>query len=146
VGKQILKNLLAAGKFNVTAISRQESQSTFPENVTVKRGDYTSATFLESALQKQDALIITLSIMTAPDIQTNFIKAAAKAGVPWVFPNEYGNDGASEEVCKNIPILVGKKKYRDLIEELGVSNWVGIASNLWIDFVLTPNFLHHLYQ
>jgi len=75
--------------------------------------------------------------MSAPDIQNNLITAAAKAGVPWILPNEYGNDGLNEEVLRNIPILVGKKKYRDLIEELGVSNWIGIASNLWVDFVRT---------
>lgn len=73
--------------------------------------------------------------MSAPDIQNNFIRAAAKASVPWILPNEYGNDGVNEEVLKNIPILVGKKKYRDLIEDLGVSSWIGIASNLWIDYV-----------
>jgi len=86
-------------------------------------------------LQNQDVLVITLSILTATDIQTNFIKAAARAGVPWILPNEYGNDGENPEVLKNIPILVDKKKYRDLIEELGVSSWIGIASNLWIDYV-----------
>ncbi|KUJ14298.1 NAD(P)-binding protein [Mollisia scopiformis] len=136
VGGQVLKNLLAAGKFEVTAISRQESKATFPSSIAVKKGDYSSSEFLESALQGQDVLILTLAIMTPPDVQTNFIKAAAKAGVPWVLPNEYGNDGASEEVMKNIPILVGKKKYRDLIEGLGVSNWIGIATNMWIDFGL----------
>ena len=135
VGGEIFRNLLERGTFSITAISRQESTATFPPGVTVKKGDYSSSDFLESALQGQDVLVITLSVMTSPDVQTNFIKAAAKAGVPWILPNEFGNDGANEELTKAIPILAGKKKYRDLIEELGKSSWIGIATNLWIDYV-----------
>ena len=127
--------MLERGTFNVTAISRQESTATFPPTVTVKKGDYTSSNFLESALEGQDVLIITLSVMTSPDIQINFIRAAAKARVPWILPNEYGGDGANEELSNAVPILSSKKKYRDLIEELGTSSWIGIACNLWIDFV-----------
>jgi hypothetical protein len=99
------------------------------------KGDFTSSAFLESALYGQDVLIITLSIIAAPDTQTNLIRAAAKARVLYVFPNEYGNDGANEQLTKAIPILAGKKKYRDLIKELGVSKWIGIACNLWIVLV-----------
>lgn len=101
----------------------------------MKKGDYTSSEFLESALQGQDVLIITLHVLTSPDIQTNFIRAAAKAGVPWILPNEYGQDGDNFELSKAVSILASKKRYRDLIEELGVSSWIGIASNLWIDYV-----------
>lgn len=72
---------------------------------------------------------------TPPDVQTKFIHAAAKAQVPWILPNEYGSDGANAELTKAIPILEGKKIYRDLIEELGKSSWIGIATNPWIDFV-----------
>lgn len=127
--------MLEHGAFNVTAISRQESTATFPPGVTLKRGDYTSSEFLESALEGQEVLIITLSVMTSPDIQNNFIWAAAKARVPWILPNEYGGDGANEELTNAVPILASKKKYRNLIEELGTSSWIGIASNLWIDYV-----------
>lgn len=101
----------------------------------MKKGDYASSEFLESALQGQDVLVITLNILTSPDVQGNFIRAAAKAGVPWVLPNEYGQDGDNEELTKAVSILASKKKYRDLIEELGTSNWIGVASNLWIDYV-----------
>lgn len=101
----------------------------------VKQGNYTSSEFLESALQGQDVLIITLHVMTSPEIQSNFIRAAAKAGVPYILPNEYGQDGDNEELTKAISILASKKQYRDLVEELGTSSWIGIASNLWIDYV-----------
>ena len=135
VGSQITKYALETGLFNLTAISREGSTSTFLEGVAVKKGDYASSEFLESALKGQDVLVITLNIMASPDIQTNFIRAAAQAGVPWILPNEYGQDGANEELNKAVSILASKKKYRDLIEELGTSSWIGVGSNLWIDYV-----------
>jgi uncharacterized protein YbjT (DUF2867 family) len=135
VGGAIFKSVLERGILNVTAISREQSTATFPANVTVKKGDYASDAFLESALHGQDALVITLSVMTSPDVQANLIRAAAKVGVPWILPNEYGGDGANEELSNAVGILSSKRKYRAQIEEAGTSSWIGIASNLWIDFV-----------
>jgi uncharacterized protein YbjT (DUF2867 family) len=128
------------GTFNVTALSRQDSTATFAPGVAVKKGDYQSSEFLESALQGQDVLIITLAVTTSPEVQTNLIKAAAKAGVPWILPNEYGQDGANSELSTAVPLLGGKAKYRNQIEELGQSSWIGVASNLWFDFVRTATF------
>lgn len=119
----------------MTALSRQDSTATFAPGVTVKKGDYTSSEFLESALQGQDVLIITLAVTTSPQVQSDLIKAAAKAGVPWILPNEYGPDGANAELGKAVSIVGGKAKYRDEIEALGRSSWIGIACNLWFDFV-----------
>lgn len=33
-----------------------------------------------------------------------------------------------------------KKPYRDLIEELGVSSWIGVVNNPWFDYCLPPGF------
>lgn len=135
VGHEILKSLLQWGTFNVTALSRQDSTATFAPGITVKKGDYKSSEFLESALEGQDVLIITLAVTTSSEVQTDFIKAAAKAGVPWILPNEYGQDGANVNLLNAVPFLGVKAKYRNEIEELGRSSWIGIASNLWFDFV-----------
>ena len=101
----------------------------------MKKGDYSSSDFLESALQGQDVLIITLAVTAAPEVQTVLISAAARAGVPWVLPNEYGGDGENVELCKAVFVLGIKAKYRNQIEELGKSSWIGIASSLWFDYV-----------
>lgn len=130
-----MKSLLDCGTFNVTALSRHDSTATFARGVTVRKGDYKSSEFLESALEGQDVLIITLAMATSPEVQSDLIRAAAKAGVPWILPNEYGQDGANAEVLKAVPFLEGKAKYRDEIEELGRSSWIGIACSLWFDFV-----------
>ncbi len=72
----------------------------------------------------------------SPEVQSNLIKAAAAAHVPWILPNEYGHgDNYEPSVAKAFPPLGIKEKYRREIEELGVSKWIGIASCLWFDFV-----------
>jgi saccharopine dehydrogenase-like NADP-dependent oxidoreductase len=126
------------GTFNVTVLSRQDSTATFAPDVTVKKGDYQSAESLESALKGQDVLIITLAIAASPEVQSHFIKAAAKAGVPWIIPNEYGSDGANAELSNAVPLLGHKENYRKEIEELGTSSWIAIANNPWFDFVRRP--------
>jgi hypothetical protein len=101
----------------------------------VQKGDYTSSEFLESALEGQDVLIMTFSAMAPLDLQTNFIQAAAKVGVPWILPNEYNSDGNNVELANAVGFLAAKRKYRAQIEELGKSSWIGIACNLWFDYV-----------
>jgi len=135
VGSEIAKSLLQCGTFNVTALSRQDSTATFASGVTVKRGDYKSSEFLESALEGQDVLIITLAMDASPEVQSDLIKAAAKAGVPWILPNEYGSDGGNLELSNAVSMLEAKAQYRKEIEELGRSSWIGIACSLWFDFV-----------
>ncbi len=101
----------------------------------MNKGDYKSSRFLELALQGQDVLIITLAGTTPPGIQTDLINAAAKAGVPWILPNDYGQDGANAEPSNAVPWLGAKAKYRNQMEELGRSSWIGITSDLCFDFV-----------
>jgi hypothetical protein len=113
----------------VTVISRQESSATFPSGVTVEKGDYASSEFLESTLDGQDVLIITLATTASPEVKTSFIKATAKAGIPWVFPNTYSIDGASPELCKANFFLLLLAKVHAQIEKLGKSSWIAIANN-----------------
>lgn len=72
----------------MTAITRDESTSSFPAGVKVQRGSYTSDEFLVSALQDQDVFTAILVPMAPKDLQSGLIKAAAAAGVPWILPNE----------------------------------------------------------
>ena len=145
-GSPIVKSLLESGKFNVTAITRSESSSTFPSSVKVHKGSYDSEEFLESALQGQEVFIIVLATTAPTDLQTRLIKAAAAASVSWILPCEFGPDAASEELNKVVAFLASKKYYRDQIEELGKSSWISFNSGLWFDFVCylffsSPNIL-----
>lgn len=88
IGTYMVSALLKTRKHNVTAITRPESTVEAAAGVTVKRVDYSSQDSLVSALQGQDALIITLGASSPNDKQNKLISAAAGAGVPWVFPNQ----------------------------------------------------------
>ena len=101
----------------------------------MKTGDYTDTAFLESALQGQDVLILSFNISTTPNIQNNFIHAAAKAGVPWIIPNEYSSDPLNKRLTDEAQAVASKAQFRDLIEKLGKSAWIGIATGFWLDYV-----------
>ncbi|KAF1847704.1 NAD(P)-binding protein [Cucurbitaria berberidis CBS 394.84] len=134
IGSHTLSALLKTNIHTVTAISRSESNATFPAGVIVKKGDYSDESFLVSALEGQDILILQLGIFSV-DQQTPLIRAAAKAGVPYVLPTEFGSDPYSP-LAKNFPMLIErKKKYRDLVEELGLS-WIAVVNNPWFDWSL----------
>lgn len=102
-GTPILKALVSSKNFTITAITRSDSPSTFPPEVQVTRGDYTDS-FLASALELQDALIIILGVTAPKDLQSRVIKAAAVASVPWILPCEFGPDGASREMMDGLHI------------------------------------------
>lgn len=121
--------LLKTGKHKITAITRADSTSKLPSGIEIKRVDYNDQKSLVEALQGQEVLIITLGIFAAPDQQTKLIQAAAAAKVAWVIPNEFGNDNANPALLKDVPINAGKTHYREEIEKLGVSSWLGICCN-----------------
>lgn len=132
VGSAILTALLATGH-NVNVLSRPESSATFPPDVTVHKGPYDDEAFLTTILKGQEVLILAVSY-TAFEAQTPLIRAAAAAGVPWIVPCEFGSDATNERLSSRFDILDQKRPYRELIEELGVSAWLGVVSNPWFDF------------
>lgn len=135
IGSVTLASLLQKNIHAITAISRAASSAKFPDSVKVQKGDYNDESFLISALQGQDVLILQVSFdPEAMASQITLIKAAAKAGVKWVLPTEFGSDPYAP-LAKEFPILSQKKEYRDLIESLGMS-WIAVANNPWFDWSL----------
>ncbi|KAI8933412.1 hypothetical protein NX059_010027 [Plenodomus lindquistii] len=133
VGTPTLSALRKAAIHTLTVISRTESDATFPSDVNLKKGDYNDEAFLVSALTGQDVLILQLGIF-GTDQQSPLIKAAAKAGVRYILPIEFGSD-IYAPFAKTFHIMSMKKQYRDLIEELGMS-WIAIINNPWFDWSL----------
>ena len=107
-----------------------------PPGITVHKVNYSDPSTLVSALQNQDALIITMGVRAPPDQQTKLIHAAAEAGVKWILPNEFGYDTANEPLCEDIMPGAQKKGFYELIEKLGVSKWVGFVCGFWYEFSL----------
>lgn len=100
--------LLKDGKHVITAITRVDSQSKFPEGVISKIVDYSKPETLVEALQGQDALVITLSGYTPKETELQLINAAGEAGVAWIFPNEWSPDTANEAMVKDVFVFQPK--------------------------------------
>ncbi|OQE43302.1 hypothetical protein PENCOP_c003G06339 [Penicillium coprophilum] len=137
IGSHIAKELLSTQKFQVTALTRPESTSTFPEGILVKKIDYKDQSALVEALKGQDALIITLAGNAEPDHEEKLIKAAAEANVPWVVPNEWGPDSDNEALAKDSILAQAKQKIRRYIESCGKSSWMCLVCGFWYTFSLT---------
>ena len=135
-GGWIVDAILKKGTHKITAITRANSTSKMPHGVEVKHVDYEDQSSLVAALRGQDVLLITLGVMTPPDQQKKLIEAAAVAKVPWVLPNEFGNDNANVAMRNDVFINSAKTEYRELIEKLGVSAWIGICCNFWYEYSL----------
>lgn len=91
---------------------------------------------LVSALSGQDFLIITLSVAAAPDAHSRLVKAAAKAGVPYVMPNAYGlNFYDSERIRRDIPVT--QHAYDNIVEvkQLGLK-CIALIVGFWYEYSL----------
>ncbi|KAJ8610336.1 hypothetical protein MRB53_038632 [Persea americana] len=115
IGSKITASLLAAKRFKITAVSREDTTSAFPSELTVKKGSYDDESFLVSALTSQDALIITLSHFADPSTQGKLIAAAGKAGY--------------------------KAATRAEIDKLPNSDWIAVVSNPWLELGLKSGFM-----
>ncbi|KAF1954253.1 putative oxidoreductase CipA [Byssothecium circinans] len=135
VGKHIVKALLEKSTFNLTAITRANSP-TLPSGVHVATVDYTKPETLVDALKGQDVLIMTMSVAAPPEITSKLIEAAAKAGVPWILPDEFSGDTDDDVVGNDTFLGPPKIKNRKLIEELGVSSWIAVANGFWYEHSL----------
>lgn len=136
IGTPTLAALLDVGIHTITAITRQDSTSSFPPKVKVLRGSYYNAAFVTSALQGQDVLIVVLGLTVPTAVGINIIDAAAKAGVPWVLPTEFGCDNGNQKLRSEVFAVTMKDPYRERIAQLGVSSWIGIVNNPWFEFSL----------
>ena len=94
----------------MTAITRLDSQSKFPEGVTSRKVDYSKPETLVEALQGQDALVITLSGYAPKDTEMQLINAAGEAGVPWILPSEFAPDTANEALVKDVFVFQPKRE------------------------------------
>ncbi|KAJ3022705.1 hypothetical protein HKX48_005475 [Thoreauomyces humboldtii] len=132
------RNLLLRGrKHNLVALTRAESTSKVPEGIRTVHVDYDQPATLVAALQGIDALVITMAV-TAPRGQSEkLIRAAAQVSVPWVIPNEYGTDFTQSALQKDTLIGPPKAADRKLIEDLGVSSWIGVVCSFWYEYSLS---------
>jgi hypothetical protein len=139
MGKHITEHFLASKKHTVTAITRPNSSNKLPDGVKIVRIDYTSeaesdVSALVDALRGQQALVITMNVQALSAI-TNIVRAAAKAGIPYILPNWFGHNAANDKLIKDSMMsgLFGSVKE---IERLGVSSYFLLVCNFWYEFSL----------
>ncbi|KAH7184840.1 putative oxidoreductase CipA-like protein [Fusarium flagelliforme] len=133
VGYPTIKALLAQQVHTITAVQRVEATSTFPSEVIVKIGDLQDESFLADAFKGQDVVALMPPFTQMISVQEPAVRAAAKAGIPYVLPAEYGPDPFAQRLIEQNELLQNKKRTRDLIEELGVSSWVSVTVGPFID-------------
>lgn len=90
---------------------------------------------LVAALQGQQFLVITLSVSTPPDTHSKIVKAAAKAGVPYIMPNVYGFDIQNESLRKEDLSSATSLQRCAEVESLGAS-YIAMVCGFWYEWSL----------
>jgi hypothetical protein len=139
MGKHLTEHLLATKKHIVTAITRPNSTTKFPEGVKTVRVDYTSDTetdmsALVDALRGQQALLVTMWHQSFNET-TNLVRAAANAGVPYIVPNRFGHNAANEKLIKDSMISRLLESVKE-IERLGISSYFLLVCKFGYEFSL----------
>ncbi|KAF7167797.1 hypothetical protein CNMCM5623_000985 [Aspergillus felis] len=141
IGRIILHGLVASAKFNVTVVSRKESEATFPDGVTVHRTDFSEAD-LEAAFEGQDVVISALGAMGFGE-QKKLVDAAVRAGVQRFLPSEFSASSQDEAVLQLLPLFRQKTEFIEYLkskEAEGLS-WTGLATAGLFDWGLENGFL-----
>lgn len=135
MGRPILEELVAAG-FNVTALTRATSTSTFPEGVTVKKVDFDSPDSLKDAFAGQDAVVSAIAT-AAVGGQQPIIDAAIAAGVKRYIPSEFGINTRLTPGTTIGKILAGKVAVVDYLKtkESPSFSWTGLSTGMFFDWV-----------
>ncbi|KAG6995601.1 hypothetical protein G7Y79_00044g080720 [Physcia stellaris] len=138
VGKHLAEGLLRTGKHVVTAITRSSSTNKLPEGVEIARVNYDGDddADLVEALKEQQVLIITMSVTAPKDTISKLVRAAAKAGVPYILPNWFGHDAANDALCKDSFLSSSRDNICAEIKSLGVSSYLLLCCNFWYEFSL----------
>ncbi|KAK3313094.1 isoflavone reductase [Apodospora peruviana] len=140
VGAPTVKALLSAG-FKVTAVTRESSNSTFPNEVEVRKADLTSVESLTKAFAGQDAVVVAVAT-EAVGGQDVFTDAAIVAGVKRIIPSEFGHNTRPGKMSYPplAALLAAKTKAVDYIIEKTKSHpeltWTGIATDPFFDWCL----------
>ncbi|KAK4041054.1 hypothetical protein C8A01DRAFT_15123 [Parachaetomium inaequale] len=138
LGSHFATALLRTGKHTVTALTRAGSKNELPAGVVAAPVDYDDEATLVTALQGQQFLVITLSVTAAPDTHSKLVRAAAKAGVPYVMPNTYGSDPANADLLRDDLLQTGPQGVAHCaeIEATGVSSWIALVCGMWYEYSL----------
>ena len=134
----IAEHLLTTGKHSVTAIARPSSTSKLSKGVQVVRVDYSGDedAALVDALRGHEVLIITISVAARNDTISKFVRAAAKAGMPYVLPNWFGHDATNDTLCNDNLLCHNRDSIGAEIESLVICSYLLLVCKFWYGFSL----------
>lgn len=119
----------------MTAVTRKDSKRKLPAGVTPAYIDYNDESSIVAALKGQQFLVITLSAFAPPDTHSKLVKAAAKAGVPYIMPNVYGYDPMNTKLTEETGMRFGLGTLQE-IESLGGPSYVALTCGFWYEWSL----------
>ncbi|KAF4463910.1 2`-hydroxyisoflavone reductase [Fusarium albosuccineum] len=138
LGSEVVKALLRAG-FDVTAITRNESQAKFPDSIAVKRADLSSVDSVKEAISGQDAIVST-SATAGISTQKVIINATIAAKIERFIPSEFGIESRKYRDTKIGRLLAGKVQNSDYLIELASKHdwfsWTGLSTGLFFELPL----------
>ncbi|KAH8878735.1 hypothetical protein GQ53DRAFT_789717 [Thozetella sp. PMI_491] len=134
IGKQYTEALAKGDKHDIIALTRVGSTSKITQGVKCVEVNYDNEENLVSALERQQFLVICLSVTAAPDISGRLVNVAVKAGVSYIMPNVHGGD--SDLPIEKDPLL-GPKQQKNLKEvtDAGLP-WIVLSTGFWYDWSL----------
>ncbi|KAM0521350.1 hypothetical protein ACHAPE_002830 [Trichoderma viride] len=143
IGPSIIKALLDYD-FEVTVITRLESQAAFVHGIDVKRVDITSEEAVQQVLQGHDALVSAIS-PAALDDQKTIVDAAVAAKVRRFLPSEFGVDNRRTSEKDMGWMVVNKVKLNEYLDEVAAKNkwfsWTGLACGFFFDWGIQTQFI-----
>lgn len=146
MGTEVLAALQSEGVFNLSILSRNSSQSTFPADIRVyKVNDDYPIDQLVDAFKGQDALISTLPGRPYT-VHLRMIDAAIQAGVKRFIPTEYGNNTCAA-AAELVALYEDKAKvaaYLKSKEHTGLT-WTAVHTGQFFDWGIESGWLdYHL--
>ncbi|KUL87604.1 hypothetical protein ZTR_05912 [Talaromyces verruculosus] len=149
VGQSILNGLLSSViGFKVTALVREGSTSRIAQEghaaLKVVRGDFGDDSFLKSALEGQDALVVALDANPVTlELQNRLVDVAAAVGVKRVIPSEFGSDTTNPKVLEAVPIFQGKvdavKHLQSVVSKNPATSWTAVINGVFFDWSTERN-------
>jgi hypothetical protein len=77
-----------------------------------------------------------MSVAAPSDTISKLVRAAAKAGVPYVLPNWFGHDAVNNTLCNDSLLSHNRDSICAEIESLGISSYLLLVCNFWYEFSL----------
>jgi hypothetical protein len=89
-----------------------------------------------SALQGQDALVITLSGAVPKGTEEKLITAAGDAGVRWILPSDFAPDTSNHVLTEGVPVFEARVAIRKAIHDQGKSAYISFVTGFWYEYCL----------